>query len=129
MKNLSANTQYIIGISATMTLYVLALFGSILAIKNLHPAGVLLYGLAVLPALPIGGSIVVFLRYIEQVDEYVRGVTLKRFIVATGLTLFVCTAWGFLEENAGAHHFSLYLVYPMFWVFFGLASAIYRKVL
>ncbi len=127
MKNLSVNTQYVVGISVCMALYVAALFGSILLIRDQHPAGPLLWFIAVLPALPIGGTIVVFLRYIEQVDEYVRGVVLKRFIVATGLTLFLCTAWGFLEDNAGLHHFSLYLVYPLFWMMFALASAIYRK--
>ncbi len=128
MSKLSANTQYLIGISATMVGYAGALFGSILTLKA-HPelSGPALWAVAVLPALPIGGSIWVFLRYIEQVDEYVRAVTLKRFIVATGLTLFVCTAWGFLEENAGAHHFSLYLVYPVFWAFYGAASALYRS--
>ena len=128
MSKLSANTQYLIGISATMAGYMAALFGSILTLKA-HPelTGPALWTVAVLPALPIGGSIWVFLRYIEQVDEYVRAVTLKRFIVATGMTLFVCTAWGFLEENAGAHHFSLYLVYPVFWAFYGGASALYRS--
>jgi len=128
VSKLSANTQYLIGISATMVAYAAALFASILTLKA-HPelAGPALWAVAVLPALPIGGSIWVFLRYIEQVDEYVRAVTLKRFIVATGLTLFVCTAWGFLEENAGAHHFSLYLVYPVFWAFYGAASALYRS--
>jgi len=128
VSKLSANTQYLIGISGTMAGYMAALFASILTLKA-HPdlSGPALWAVAVVPALPIGGSIWVFLRYIEQVDEYVRAVTLKRFIVATGLTLFVCTAWGFLEENAGAHHFSLYLVYPVFWAFYGAASALYRS--
>lgn len=128
MKTLSPNTQYTVGIMVTMSLYVIALFGSILAIKQYHPAGVVLYGLAVLPALPVGGSLIVFLRYIDQVDEYVRSVLLKRFILATGLTLFICTAWGFIEANGGGQHLDLYLVYPLFWLLFGLACAIYRKV-
>jgi len=123
----SPNARYTMGLSVWMALYVAALFTSILSIRSLHPSGVPLYGLAVLPALPIGGSIWVFLRYIEAVDEYVRGVLVRRFIIATGLTLFLCTAWGFVEENAGAHHFSLYLVYPLFWMMFGLASAFLRK--
>ncbi len=111
-----------------MTAYAAALFASILTLKA-HPelTGPALWAVAVLPALPVGASIWVFLRYIEQVDEYVRAVTLKRFILSTGLTLFVCTAWGFLEENAGAHHFSLYLVYVVFWAFYGASSAVYRS--
>jgi uncharacterized membrane-anchored protein len=115
------------GLSFWMVLYVLALFASIESIQTLKPTGAALYGLAVLPALPVGGAIWVFLKYIDAVDEYVRGVLIRRFVIATGLTLFICTAWGFVEENAGAHHFSLYLVYPLFWMMFGLASAFLRK--
>ncbi|WP_443750409.1 hypothetical protein [Asticcacaulis solisilvae] len=128
MSKLSANTQYLIGMGGAMTAYAALLVASILILQS-HPglAGPALWAVAVMPALPIGGSIWVFLRYIDQVDEYVRAVTLKRFIVATGLTLFACTAWGFLEENAGAHHFSLYLVYPVFWALYGGASALYRS--
>ncbi len=125
--NLSVNARYVVGLSLSMALYVAALFGSIFLIQSQHPTGPWLWFLAVLPALPIGGTIVVFLRYIDAVDEYVRGVVIKRFVAATGLTLFLCTAWGFLEDNAGLHHFSLYLVYPLFWMMFGLASAFYRK--
>ena len=128
MNSLSVNAKYTLGIMFWMALYVAALFGSILTIQAHNPTGPLLWALAVLPALPIGGTIVVFLRYIDKVDEYVRAVVLKRFILATGLTLFVTTAWGFLEDNAGAHHMSLYLVYPLWWGTFGFASAFYRKV-
>ena len=127
MKKLSINAQYLVGISVCMLLYAAALFGSIEWIVTHHPTGIPLYVMAVLPALPIGGTIAVFLYYIDQVDEYIRGVVLKRFILATGLTLFLCTAWGFLEDNAGLHHISLYLVYPLWWMLFGLASAFYRK--
>ena len=128
MSKLSANTQYLVGIGGTMVAYGAALFASILTLKA-HPelTGPALWAVAVLPAMPVGASIWVFLRYMDQVDEYVRAVTLKRFILATGLTLFVCTAWGFLEENAGVHHFSLYLVYAVFWAFYGASSAIYRS--
>jgi hypothetical protein len=127
MNSLSVNAKYTIGIIVWMTLYVAALFLSILVIKSQAPTGPLLYALAVLPALPVGGTIWVFLRYIDKVDEYVRAVVTKRFILATGLTLFVCTAWGFLENNAGAHEFSLYLVYPLWWGLFGLSSVFYRN--
>ena len=123
----SPTSRYTLGIIVTMTLYVGALFLSILTIQAQAPTGPLLYTLAVLPALPVGGSIWVFLRYIDKVDEYVRAVVTKRFILATGLTLFVCTAWGFLENNAGAHEFSLYLVYPLWWGLFGLSSVFYRN--
>lgn len=126
MKSLSPNTQYTVGMSLWMALYIAALFGSIIIIRDQQPTGALLYLLAVLPALPVGGTIWQVLRHIDKVDEYVRAMLTKRFILATGLTLFACTAWGFLENNAGAHEFSLYLVYPFFWGMFGLSSLFYK---
>lgn len=124
MPSYSVNTRYTIGMAVWMVLYAGALVGSITLLKNLQPTGPLLYFLAVLPALPIGGTIWHVQRHIELVDEYVRGMLTKRFIYATGMTLFICTAYGFLESNAGLPHFSLYLVYPLFWGMFGLISAI-----
>ena len=123
----SPAARYATGMAVWMVLYAAALFGSITLIQSQAPTGALLYALAVLPALPIGGTILTFLAYIERVDEYLRAVLIRRFIIATGLTLFICTAWGFLENNAGAHHFSLYLVYPLFWGLFGITSLILRK--
>lgn len=124
MKSLSVNTKYTLGMLFWMTLYAVALTCSILAIRAYSPTGALLYALAVLPALPIGGSIWVFLRSLEKMDEYLRAVMSGRFITTTGILLFVCTAWGFLENNAGAHEFSLYLVYPVFWAIFGIVGAL-----
>ena len=123
----SPGARYTIGMTIWMVLYAAALFGSITLIQSQAPTGPLLYILAVLPALPIGGTILTFLAYIERVDEYLRANLVKRFIIATGLTLFLCTAWGFLENNAGAHQFSLYLVYPLFWGLFGATNLILRK--
>jgi hypothetical protein len=128
MNTLSINAKYTLGIGLWMTLYVVILIGSISLIKHHHPTGLLLYVLAIAPALPIGGTILVFQRHLDKLDEYVRGVLTKRFVTATGLTLFLCTAWGFLENGANVHHFSLYLVYPLFWMCFGVASLFYRKV-
>jgi len=128
MNSLSVNARYTLGIALWMTLYVVILVGTISMIAHQHPTGMRLYILSVAPALPIGGTIFVFQRHLGKVDEYVREVLTKRFVTATGLTLFLCTAWGFLENGANVHHVPLYLVYPLFWICFGVASVFYRKV-
>ncbi len=127
MNTLSVNAKYTIGMLVSMTAYVLILMGSIWAITHQHPTGPWLDALAIAPALPIGATIVVFHRYIDQVDEYIRAVVVKRFVTATGLTLFICTAVGFLENGADLKIMPLYLVYPCFWAMFALASIIHRK--
>jgi hypothetical protein len=127
MQSLSVNAKYILGLLAWMALYVVILVFSIGSIAHRHPAGLWLDVLAVAPALPIGGTIAVFHRYIDKVDEYIRAVVVKRFITATGLTLFTCTAVGFYENGTGANVMPLYLVYPCFWMMFALASLVHRK--
>jgi hypothetical protein len=82
------------------------------------------YLVAMSPALPIGGVIVAMMRFIDRSDEYVRAVTIRRFLVATGLTLFFCSAWGFLESFAGALHLPLWSVFPGFWALYGAACIV-----
>lgn len=127
MTSLSANARYTIGVLVTMSLYVAILAGSLWAIRHQHPTGLWLDLLSIAPALPIGGTIVVFHRYIAEVDEYVRAVVVKRFITATGATLFLTTAIGFLENGTGKTIMPLYLVYPLFWMGFAAASLLHRK--
>lgn len=127
MKSLSANARYTIGVLVTMSLYVAILVASLWAIRQQHPTGLWLDILSIAPALPIGGTIVVFHRYIAEVDEYVRAVVVKRFITATGATLFLTTAIGFLENGTDKTIMPLYLVYPLFWMGFAAASLLHRK--
>jgi hypothetical protein len=73
------------------------------------------------PALPVGGVILAVMRFIDQSDEYVRAVTIRRFVLAAGMTLFVCTTWGFAESFADAPHVPMWVVFPAFWAFYGAA--------
>ncbi len=127
MQSLSANTRYVIGILVTMSLYAAILTGSLWTIVHRHPAGVWLDLLAVAPALPVGGAIIVFHRYIAEVDEYVRAVVVRRFVTATGVALFICTAVGFWENGTGKTIMPLYLVYPCFWAAYAAASLLHRQ--
>jgi hypothetical protein len=127
MKSHSPDREYLIGFSAWMVAYAALLMLSILIIREQSPQGLVLYALAVSPSLPIGGTIWQVLRYMDRSDEYVRAIVTRRFVLATGVTLFLCTAWGFLESNAGLPHVDLYLVYPLFWGSFGVASAFVRQ--
>jgi hypothetical protein len=80
------------------------------------------YFVAVAPALPIGGVVWAMLRFIGRSDEFVRALTAKRFIVASGAVYALATAWGFLELYAGVPDFPLYLTFPVFCGALGVAG-------
>ncbi|UDF05203.1 hypothetical protein [Asticcacaulis sp. AND118] len=120
--------EYNVHLVFWMALYAAVLVGVILFIRNVHPQGPFLYTVAALPALPIGGTIFTALRFLDRVDEYFRLLLSKRFIVATGLTLFICTAIGFIENFAEVQIMPLYLVYALFWGCYGVTCAFIRTV-
>ena len=128
MKNASPLTKYLMGLGFWMSLYAIAIVFNGFYFRSHTPQAPLVYILAVLPALPVGGSIWVILRYIEKCDEYFRAILTRRMILALGITLFVCTAYGFLENYAGVQHFDLYYVWVLFWVSYGLVSPFNQAV-
>ncbi len=83
-----------------------------------------LLGLAV--AAPVAGQIWATLALMHDADEYVRALTAKRFILAAGSAIALFTAWGFCEEYAGAFHVPGYMIYPLFWLCYGVLSPFVR---
>jgi len=126
MTSRSPATEYTISMLFWMTLYVAAIVFNGFYFRQQTPTAPLIYILAVLPALPIGGTIWTMMRYIDRSDEYIRALITRRFILATGITLFISTVYGFLENYAGLQHFDLYYVYVLFWLSFGIVSAFVR---
>ena len=106
--------------------YAVALFASIYAIKHFSPPIPVRILLALVTALPIGGTFLVLLKYIREVDEFLRAKTIKTFISATGLTFFLATLWGFLENYEVAQHLEFWLIYPVFWACVGLVGGGYK---
>jgi hypothetical protein len=90
-------------------------------------AGLGLYLAAVSPALPIGVAIFAIIRYLnEEQDEFVRMLQVKATLIGVGLTMFTCTAWGFLAQYAHVWALPLYLVFPMWAFWFGLATPLVK---
>jgi hypothetical protein len=108
--------------------YVAVLFGSLWVIKTYHPNGALLWLLGVAPAIPVIGVIAAMGLYImEETDEFLRLVLVQSMLWGIGVTLALCTAWGFLENVGVVPHFPLYLVFAVFCGAFGLAQPFVRR--
>jgi len=78
--------------------------------------------LAVVVSLPIMGQIWSTLDLMRESDEFVRAVTARQFIIASGLAMAGATLWGFGETFAGAPHIPAWMVYPLFWGAFGCVA-------
>ena len=97
-----ARRRYMVRLVSFMALY-LALLVPIAwsHARGYWPDGPVRYLLAVLPAIPVVGVIWTMLRYVvEEEDEYQRHLHVQASLIATGVTLSVCTAWAFLARYA-----------------------------
>jgi hypothetical protein len=107
----------------SMLLYVAVLVGSIYGLNQLKPHGVLLWALAVAPALPILLVIAVMGLYVvEETDELSRTIAVQSMLWGIGISLSVATVWGFLENAGLAPHLSSFLMFPLFCAAMGLSQ-------
>ena len=117
-----AHKRYVIRTNMFMAGYVAAnlaaIFGAFDEIIG-KSAGIVL-GLCV--AAPIAGQLWATVALMNESDEFVRALTAKRFVVASGLAMALFSGWGFAETYGDAPHAPGWLIYPLFWGLFGLVS-------
>jgi len=130
MSYLSTNPaarRYFLRFSSTMGAYVVVLIAVITYLDRSHPTGWIVFVLAILPALPIIGIIVaVGLFLAEQKDEFQRRMLEWALLWGMGGTLATTSVWGFLEMFSHAPHITPFYVFPLFWIFVGIASVVLR---
>ena len=109
--------------------YVALLFTAEIAIRRHGVAGPLASLLAILPALPIIAIFAAIGRYlIEESDEYLRLLTVRQTLVASGFALSLATAWGFLESFDLAAHVDAYWIAVVWFGGLGLGACV-NKIL
>ncbi|MGB0063171.1 MAG: hypothetical protein WBP85_01900 [Terracidiphilus sp.] len=93
--------------------------------RLLHLHGVLAYLVAILPALPIQWALVAVGQYLsEEKDEFQRRLHVEYLLWGIGGTLSVTTVWGYLEDFVKVPRLDLIYIYPIFWLFVGLAMPV-----
>lgn len=122
-----AHRKYVIRTLAFMGGYVAimiaVIFGAFDDIQGTPAA----WALALTVTAPIVGQIWTTLAAMRDSDEFVRAVMAKQFILASGVSMALFTAWGFAESFAGAPHAEGWIIYPLFWAAFGLTSPFIRS--
>ena len=124
----AAHRRYVIRTFAFMVPYMLICISMMLtdAFDEVigKPAG---WVLAAAVSAPVIGQLWATLSLIRESDEFVRAVTAKQFIIASGMAMALATLWGFGESYADAYHVPAWMIYPLFWACFGLVAPFVRS--
>jgi putative oxidoreductase len=112
----------VIFMSAYVAFNLAAIFG---AFDSRQPPGTWLLALAI--AAPVVGQIWATLAFMRDSDEFIRALTARRFIMASGLAMAGFTTWGFLESYADAPHAPGWLIFALFWLCYGVVAPFVRS--
>ena len=120
----AANRAYLRRFIPMMILYVAILLGVVWLNDRIAPTGPLAIVLAILPALPLIGVVWALGRLlVEEQDEYLRSLTVRQFMIATGFMLTVTSIWGFLDAFDQVPHVPMYWAFVIWCVGLGVGSA------
>ena len=123
----AAARRYQLRLIPAMVLYVICIISAAWVFRSVRPVGIFAYALALAPALPIIGVIVIVGLYLaEETDEFQRNLLIQSILWGIGGVLVLATMWGFLELFTGVPHFQVYLTFPLFWFFVGIAGYLLR---
>ena len=122
-----ASFRYQARLLPTMLVYVLFVFITQWAFHHSHPTGLMVYLLAILPAVPLVGSIAIVGLYIaEESDEFQRSILVQSMLWGFGVSLAIGSVWGSLEDFANAPHRSAFYAYLFFWIANGVSQPLLR---
>jgi hypothetical protein len=92
-----------------------------------HPTGIVIWLLAVLPAIPIAMAVLLTGRYMrEEKDDFQSAVLVQSLLGGIGATLVVTTVWGFLENYAHFRRLDILMLWPLYLVFVGISYGIVK---
>ena len=98
--------------------------------KDYHPAGPLAWLLAIVPALPFIGTIVIASRYIaREKDEFIRAQVLLALLQGSFITLVITVVYSFLQNfleipgPPAMFYVDIFLIASMFALRFHLRSS------
>ena len=110
-----------------MVFYVVACFGgSYLRAQYETPPDWLSAIVALTMAAPVVAVLFLKLRLLSETDEYTRFRQARNMLFGAAFTVSVCTGWGFLELVELVPHMWTFLVAPIYFFSWGIASLFNR---
>lgn len=103
--------------------YLLGLFAAVWLFKELRPAGLAAWFIALLPSLGALAMIWSMIRLLrEEADEYICATLVRQWLFGGGTLLLVATVWGFFEQFELVPHVPAWAAFPLFALGMPLAS-------
>lgn len=120
-----AQRRYVLRIAASMAAYLVTLAAAVRLVGGGLVTGPPAYVLALLPGIAVAGVFWAIGRLlIEEQDEYLRMLLVRQTLVATGFTLSLVTAWGFLENFELVPHVDAFYVAVLWFAGLGVGSCV-----
>jgi hypothetical protein len=122
-----AVVRYNVRVIVLSLLYSAALIAAVYLFKHHLIGGPVAWVVGVLPALPIVGIFAAIGLYlVEEHDEYLRMMTIRQTLWASGFSLSIATVWGFLESFDLVGHVPVYWVSVLWFGGLGLGACANR---
>ena len=121
-----AHGRYLRDMFIASSLYVGVVFAAALISRNLHPPQWVLIVLALLSQAPVLLMLRAYTVYLNTMDEFQRRLQTDSVVIAAGVTVFGSFSYGFLEDFANLPHVSMFWVFPVFCMTFGVAHVVIR---
>jgi hypothetical protein len=85
-----------------------------------------LWLVALLAAASVAGQFLAAYGLVARQDEFIRAITAKRIIAATGATITAAVLWGLAQQFLHAPVVPLWVAYPLFLGLFGMVTPLVR---
>ena len=106
-----------------MVAYLMILVGSVTVLQA-NPNAPWRFVIAILPVIPAGLTIAIFVRALARLDELQKRIQMQAFGFSLGATALLTFGYGFLE-GAGMPHLSWTFVLPLMAILWGVGTAVF----
>lgn len=123
-----AQRRYFVRLFGSALVYLVTIFVATHTLGKDAPVSGLNLAIALVPGLAVLAMIWAIGRfYVELDDEYLRMLELRKAMIATGLTLSVCSVWGILEIFTTVPRLPVFWAFPMWAIGLGF-GAVWNKL-
>jgi hypothetical protein len=123
----SPRRRYHQRLGGAMAVYVASLFIAKYLISRNLVDGPVVWVLGLLPGLAvIGAFYAIAMLIVEQKDEFIRMLIVRKTLVGTAIALSLATVWGFLENFGLVSHVDAYWVAVIWFLGFGIGGLVNR---